>query len=345
MHSPQKPIDDSMDVPPVPSDGYMEHHSDEEKCGDLGSVKRTRGSPSNIAPKPQSNRHSSPNTMPPKSNQSIPYIEDEPKSSKISINSNPSKDLKYRLSYLLYLEHPHPINLNDLHHKYWDLFREPLEIKGHRLDELIDSTQGIVKLDNPYAQIYDINDQNWDQQAMILQLKNVHAFIKDFDVSSKNGHHRKYDLIRDKVNKHMNQFHPEGLRQSEMDKMFRYWIGPLFTDLDGRLQQTIKQQMFDKYNDDKHDCYIIMKGVRPPQMPLSEPHRAYSLSCKFMLLCVLAERDVWTKSEFEMKFKQTFGINLDFSSNLFQKELNRLIDVEYFKKEQSFALTNDARDV
>ena len=325
-------------IPPVPApnpqrneDISIEQHSEEEKLAE--DMMNTRGAPMNqrmnrqkVSQAPIERR--------------LPFIDDCSKSkiSKISIDTKPSKDVSYRICYLLFLSFPHPINVTALCTKYFNFFREPLEVRDQQLDALIDSIPSIVKAQNPFAWVYDVDVE----ESFTLKLKSVLAFIQGFDRETQ------YGLIREKVHGHMEAYHPFGLaigtESKEWKNMFRYWIGFRFEQLDDTLRQMIKSQMFDQINDGDNNV-IVMKGRQRPQLPLSERHRIFCLSCRNMILVLLSDRNGWTRKEFMEMHERIFGVALDFTSAFVQREVDRLIDRELFKKDASFALTEDSRNV
>eukprot|EP01084_Bolivina_argentea_P166257 288684_1 len=110
----------------------VHYHSDEEKCEHATPTKgphhpnipRTRTAP------PNANHFES--IPAPKSRDSRPYIEDEA----IENGAVPLQATYNNVALLLFNEWPHPINADDLREKYWNYYKEALDVELDALDAM-----------------------------------------------------------------------------------------------------------------------------------------------------------------------------------------------------------------
>ena len=173
------------------------------------------------------------------------------------------------------MKYPHPINCDSLYEEYYEYFKEPLEYGfNDDIDSFISHNKYIKKQENPLAidyyklsDFYDIenNENFYNKKHYVLKINHIMEFLTNLSTKGKT-----FMLIRDKINKHMGEYHPEGIKKDQIKNMFKYFIGIDFDNLDTQLQNDINGELFDIFNLDGA-AHLVMKGKCIPKLPLSKP--------------------------------------------------------------------------
>jgi len=273
-------------------------------------------------------RVSPPNTHSKSHTDSRPYI----------IGDESTPDPNERIASLLFTKWPYPIAVQSLYQQFQEHYQMPLEVS----DEVIASNPFIEKHSNPFAGKYSEHSESKE----FWKLKDAMAFITSFNAD------KQYELIRHKMHLTMQTLHPDGIKKSELPRIFKYSIGVDPKKLDSTLSQQIDRLMFDEVpavnGDSKSSSSVrlVMKGMTKPRFPVASPWKSFALSLKQQLICVLSMSEAsapFTKQQLMDEYLRLFGVPMPLESWYIQMNLEKLIDPQRFDRDRVFVLSPMSR--
>ena len=247
-----------------------------------------------------------------------------------------------RIAFLLFTKWPYPIPVHKLYQEYQTHYNLPLELT----DEAILCCPFIERHTNPFSAKY--NSHHSSNAPDFWALKDPLEFLSSHTVK------KQYELIREKMHQTMEALHPDGIKETELQRIFKYSIGVELTKLDPQLKADILERMFDRIGDKKGDdstMHLVMKSRNPPRFPLTAPWKSYALSPKHMLVCILSGSDdantgmaAFTREMLTSEWIKYFGVALQLDSWYIHQHLEKLIDEERFNNGE-FVLSQSAKQV